>query len=140
MLKTMILMAGSWLGVAMMVHSEEKEVKTVVQQFIAGGDHQSVDELEPLLHAQFRVIWNNTAEAKVSPLDRAAYLDLIGKKVIGGDSRKLTVERVVIHKGVNATVLAKSVGEKATFYHSFGLVNTAAGWQLVADLMYMEAK
>ncbi|MEL6537469.1 MAG: nuclear transport factor 2 family protein [Bacteroidota bacterium] len=141
-MQALTMIFGAWLGVAGISNTdnvEERAVKSIVTEFIAAGDAQDVERLEAVLHDQYRVIWNNP-EKGVSPIDRATYLDLIGKKAIGGDKREVKFEEVTMIQSVNATVRAISEGEKATFYHDFHLVKVGSDWKLVNDLFYMIPK
>lgn len=142
-IQSMILLFGAWLGVTGVqatTNDDARALKATVTEFIAAGDAQDVDRLAAILHTDYRVIWNNPTDGKVSVIDRATYLDLIGKKVIGGDTRTVTFEEVSLIQGVNANIRAMSVGEKATFYHDFHLVKVAGTWTLVNDLFYMVPK
>ncbi|HAA10870.1 MAG TPA: hypothetical protein DCE41_03895 [Cytophagales bacterium] len=141
-MQALTMIFGAWLGVAGISNTdnaEERAVKSVVTEFIAAGDAQDVGRLEAVLHDQYRVIWNKPAEG-VSPIDRTTYLDLIGKKAIGGDKRKVKFDEVTMIQGINANVRAITEGEKATFYHDFHLVKVGGNWKLVNDLFYMVPK
>lgn len=122
------------------IKSDKEEIKKAVEVYVAGGDQQDVSLLQTVMHDNYRVIINDTKENAIKELDKSTYLDFIGKKVFGGDPRKIEIESIQVSQGLNAVVKLKMTSSKAVFYSQFSLVKSQQKWWLVQDLAYMEVK
>jgi len=116
----------------------EKQIEKVVKQFVKGGDQNNVTILKDVLHDYHRVTLNDLKSNQVKVLDRATYLTLIENKTFGGDQRAINFETVDVFDDATATVKAKLVGSKATFYNYLSLVKVDGDWKIVQDLVFMK--
>lgn len=120
--------------------SDQKAIKQIVQQFVKGGDTNDVKTLGNTLHDQFRVLFSDAKKGSLDVLDRATYLDLIGKKVFGGKPRSLKIESLDINGGINATVKVLLESKEAIFHNYLSLVKMDGQWLITQDFLYVDAK
>lgn len=118
----------------------KKELKETLQKFFSAGDHRDLPVLESLLSEQFRVVVTDAEKGVASVLDRAAYLSLIEKKVIGGDMRLMKIDKIVQQLPNVAVVSLTLEGQKANFWNQVTLVKGPEGWKIVQDTVRMETK
>lgn len=112
-----------------------------IEQFTLAGDEQNAAALEALLHADYRVVWNQLDKGTLIALDRAAYLQMIKDKKFGGDKRSVHIESIQWIDGGNALVKATLRGAKADFESLFSLVKNQKGeWLIVQDQVFMAVK
>lgn len=123
-----------------MNNNEEKNIEATVKAYILGGDEQSVEQLEQVLHNNYRVIINDTKEQAIKELDKSTYLDFIAKKIFGGTPRAVTIESIEVANHLNATVKLTLKSDKAIFHSLFSLVKADGKWWIVQDLVHMESK
>lgn len=116
----------------------QKQIEKTVKQFVKGGDQNDISILDDVLHANHRVAFNDLKSNQLKILDRATYLKLIENKSFGGDKRSITFESIDIYDGITATVKAKFVGSKATFYNYLSLVKIGDDWKIVQDLTFLK--
>lgn len=110
-------------------------IEKTIRTFSKAGDEQNVNDLEVVLDASYRVVMNRLFGSTTTiVMTRDAYLDKIRNKEFGGDSRKVTIENVLIN-GETASAKVTFKGAKMTFVSLMTLVKTAEGnWILVSDL------
>jgi len=120
--------------------NDNKLIEQTVKTYIEGGDKQSVSLLEGVMHDNYRVVINDIKENAIKELDKSTYLDFIGKKVFGGDSRTVEIESIQVSKDLNAVVKLKMTSSKAVFYSQFSLVKVEGKWWILQDLVFMEMK
>ena len=113
-------------------------LEQLVLQFNEGGAQNDIERLQPILHDDFRIIFNNTAENKVQIIDRASYLDLIQKKVFGGEAREVKIEAMQIDEGLMASVKTQQRGVKNTIYALKQFVYQDEKWLLTEEIVYMK--
>lgn len=122
-----------------MTYSEAPSVEQAVLSYILAGDERDVDGLTAITDESFRVLFNDPVKGTLSNLDKATYVGLVQKGVIGGVARAVEILDLDIYQGVNAQVKTRLVSEKATFYNYFSLVKTENKWWVAQDLVIMEA-
>lgn len=130
-------------GMALSGHAQEglESLTQLIHQFATAGDRQDVAALDKLLHADYRVVWNNAAEGKLTVLNREVYLNMVREKKIGGDQRTVSIESVELSAGGNALVKTSIKGKQADFQSLFSLVQGKDGdWLLVQDQVYMRTR
>lgn len=115
--------------------ADAKAIEKTIRTFSKAGDEQNVNDLEVVLDASYRVVMNRLFGSTTAiVMTRDAYLDKIRNKEFGGDSRKVTIENVLIN-GETASAKVTFKGAKMTFVSLMTLVKTAEGnWMLVSDL------
>ncbi len=112
----------------------------VVTQFVKAGDAQDVSSLKEVIHDSYRIIWNDLNEKVVKVVDRATYLQLIGAKKFGGDTREIHIEGIALRGETNAVVRVRLEGEKADFWSFLSMVKTGGKWLIVEDLVEVNFK
>jgi len=123
------------------VDNEEKAVKEAVKLFSQSADLQNTNNMNKVLHKNFRAVLNQLFGSKeVSITDKETYLALLKDKKIGGDKRKVSFESVDIY-GKNASVKAVFDGNALKFSTYILLVKTAEGkWQVINDMPIISKK
>ena len=133
-----ILLAAVLTSSAAAGPAPQAAVTDVVHAFAAAGDQRDVDALQPLLHADFRIVADMGPKG-VATLDRATYLGMLSAGKLGGGARTVTVEDVRIDSKI-ATVRATMTRADAVFHTTWTLAEADAGWQIVQDAVFMEAR
>lgn len=113
-------------------------LEQLVFQFNEGGVQNDIERLQPILHDNFRIVFNNTAENKVQIIDRANYLDLIEKKVFGGEARDVKIETMQIDEGLMASVKTQQQGSKNTIFALKQFVYQEGRWLMTEEIVYMK--
>jgi hypothetical protein len=113
-------------------------LESAIETYARGGATNDIQILAPVLHDQFRVVVSNPSESSVKQLDRATYLDLIDKKVFGGETRRLIVESLQIHSDLLATAKVKRIGKENTLHDFLSFVRHEGKWYLIQDLATLE--
>ena len=113
-------------------------LENLIHQFNDGGAANDVQKLEPILHENFRIVFNNTAENKVQVLDRATYLSLIEAKKFGGEARKLNIQSLSIEDGLMASASTQQQGVKNTIYALKHFVFQDGNWLMTEEVVYMK--
>lgn len=115
--------------------SEVNQVKETIKAFSKAGDFNDTRELENLLDENYRVVMNQLFGSKeLTVIPRAVFLEKIGSKEWGGDSRDLTIEHVLIN-GNTASAKVTFKGEKMTFVSILILAKNKDGkWKLLSDI------
>ena len=126
--------------ISIFVEKETDEIKKVIYAYIAGGDEQSVSQLQKVMHDNYRVIINDPKENQIKELDKSTYLDFIEQKKFGGIPRKVEIESISISNEVNATVKLKMSSSSAIFFSQFSMVKSDNKWWIIQDMVQMELK
>lgn len=134
----LILMIGFMTACTAEAQQANKQIEKVVKQFVKGGDQNDTEALGKVLHDQHRITLKDLKSGAVKVVDRATYIKLVGNKTFGGDKRKIEIESIEVFDGEIATVKAKLVGSKATFYNFLSLVKVDGEWKIVQDLVFMK--
>lgn len=113
------------------------KIRKTLEHFVTAGDARNTDQLDTLLHPQFRVVANQLmGSTTVSIITKDQYLTLMKEGKLGGDKRTLQIESVEII-GKNASAKVKITGKALTFESFYHLIQTPEGqWQLVQDLPF----
>lgn len=117
---------------------ETAQIQEVVERYNQGGANNDIAQLEPILADHFRVVLNDTKEGAIKVLDRATYLDLINKKIFGGEDRILDFSSIDQQGAITATVRVSQKGGSNNFRNYLSLVHHQGQWQLVQALVYIE--
>lgn len=115
--------------------NDMKAVKETITAFSKAGDANDANELEKYLDDNYRVVMNRLfGSTEVAVMPRAVYLEKIKTKEFGGDTRKLTIENVLVN-GNTASAKVTFAGSKMTFVSLITLVKDDKGaWKLVSDM------
>jgi len=111
------------------------EITNVIYDFSKSADERNVSKMESILHKDFRAIVNQAFGSKeIQMTDKATYIDLLNKKIIGGDSRTIQIESIDM-EGVNAVVKVQLKGSSLIFTTFIQLVkNSTDKWQVISDM------
>ena len=113
-------------------------LETIIHQFNEGGATNDISKIEPLLHENFRVVFNNTAEKQVQILNRETYLGLIEKKVFGGEDREVVIESIQLEEGLIASAKTQQQGAKNTIFALKNFVYDNGQWLMTEEVVYMK--
>ena len=131
---SMLMAAGTSLS----GQSATQILEELIHQFNDGGANNDISKISPVLHDNFRVVFKNTVENQVQILDRATYLDLIDKKVFGGEARKVIIESLQIDDGMMASVRTQQQGTKNTLHALKNFVFQDGKWLMTEEVVYMK--
>ena len=131
MLLASVLAFGTSFGQA---KTEEKAITAAVKQFAKAGDAQDVAALRAITHSSYRLVWNSGKDAPFIA-DKSAFLVQFEKKEWGGDQRTVTVERIELFDGINATAKVVSDGKQAQMRSLFTLVKVEGEWKIIGELV-----
>lgn len=121
----------------MMRYTDATAVEQTLLTYLQAGDEQDADALAKTMHDSYRVLLNDPNKGSVSTFDKATYLDLAKKGVIGGIAREVDILSLDIYQGLNAHVKTHLHSEKADFYNYYSLVKTDGKWWVVQDMLMM---
>ncbi|MEM6696989.1 MAG: nuclear transport factor 2 family protein [Bacteroidota bacterium] len=112
-----------------------------VEQFVESADQRNVEQMDVIMHSNFRAIVNRLfGSEEVSIMDKALYLDLLKQGKIGGDDRTITIESIHF-EGNNALVKASFEGKELVFHTFMQLVRETSGdWKIISDMPNIEKK
>jgi len=111
-------------------------LQLAVESYVQAGDSHDLETLHQLLNSSYRVTMNNQQAGQVMTFSRADYLAKIKSKEWGGDNRTLEILSIDVYDGSTAVVKVALNGKlKMRNYLSF--VNTAQGWQIAQDLVFV---
>lgn len=115
--------------------NEMKAIKETITAFSKAGDTNDVNELEKYLDDNYRVVMNRLfGSTEVAVMPRAVYIEKIKSKEFGGDTRKLTIESILVN-GNTASAKVTFAGSKMTFVSLITLVkDDKDAWKLVSDM------
>lgn len=119
--------------------SDLVDIAEAVESFANSVDAGDADKLKELLHDDYRSIVNQALGSdKIDFLDKATYLDLLAKGIIGGDQRTIVIQSIDL-EGNNAVVKARLEGKKLVFTTFIQVVKNSAGqWQIMSDMPTIE--
>lgn len=138
-MKWMSFFSLALLGSVGSLHAQQAtNLQEVVEQYNRGGATNDVDLLKPVLAESFRVVLNDHNEEVIKVLDRTTYLDLVGKKIFGGEARTLDFTSIDAQGALTATVTVSQKGAENTFRNYLSLVQHQGEWQIVQALVYIE--
>lgn len=137
-MKNLILTAFLGILFTTNLYSQTKDmeaIKQTITAFSKAGDANDVDELEKYLDDNYRVVMNRLfGSTEVAVMPRSMYLEKIRSKEFGGDTRKLTIENVLVN-GNTASAQVTFAGTKMTFVSLITLVQDDKGtWKLISDV------
>ncbi len=114
---------------------EISAIKSTVQKFTSAGDANDTKALEMYLDDNYRIVMNGLfGNSGIVIVNREGYLEKIGSKEWGGDSRKLEFGEVIVNNS-SATIKVTFKGSKTTFQSLITLVkNTDGKWKLISDV------
>ncbi len=116
----------------------KKEIEKTLKKYVRAGDKNDIKALEKVTHENFRVVLNDTKEMTIKIINRATYLDLVGKKVFGGMPRNIDIQLLDVFGDTNALVKTKLTSDKAIFYNYYSLLKNDDKWWVVQDLLFVE--
>ena len=138
-MKWMSFFSLALLGSISTLHAQDAaNLQEVIEQYNQGGATNNIDLLQPVLAESFRVVLNDQKEEVIKVLDRATYLDLVGKKIFGGEDRLLAFTSIDAQGALTATVTVSQKGAENTFRNYLSLVQNQGQWQIVQALVYIE--
>ncbi|MEO1712506.1 MAG: nuclear transport factor 2 family protein [Bacteroidota bacterium] len=138
-MKWMSLFSLALLGsVGTLRAQQATNLQEVIEQYNQGGATNNVEMLQPVLAESFRVVLNDQKEEVIKVLDRATYLDLVGKKIFGGEARTLDFSSIDAQGALTATVTVSQKGAENTFRNYLSLVQNQGQWQIVQALVYID--
>lgn len=114
------------------------QIKDKVVQFANAIELRDANQLEKLLHENFRVVANQyPTEDKLSILSKEVYLSLINSNKIGGTKYNVKFDYVSVENH-SATVITKFQGDKSNMYLTLLLIQSGGEWQIIEDMALIE--
>jgi ketosteroid isomerase-like protein len=115
--------------------SETEAVKATIKNFSNAGDFNDAKTLDKYLDENYRVVMNQLfGSTEVVIMPRSVYLEKIASKEFGGDSRDITIEKVLVN-GNTASAKVTFKGTKMTFVSIVTLVKHQNGeWKMLSDV------
>ncbi|MEL6863077.1 MAG: nuclear transport factor 2 family protein [Bacteroidota bacterium] len=115
-----------------------QQINALVHAFVQGADERNVQQMDKVLHPEFRAVVNRLmGSEELSLMTKNLYLDLLKKGSIGGDKRTVYIEAIQIENN-NAVVRATFKGEKLVFNTFLQLVKAADGqWSIISDMPHI---
>ena len=114
--------------------TDEKAIEKVIHSFALAGDENNSKVLEEVLDPSYRIVMNQLFGSKaVTTMNRAQYLEKIESKEFGGDTRTITIHKILIN-GNTAIAQVTFKGLKMTFKSFIQMAKAENGsWKLVSD-------
>ncbi len=114
-------------------------VAHTVESFARAAENQSTSEMDLLLDDNFRVVMNQLfGSDKVTVMDKATYLNMLGEKKLGGDKAVVNTESINVN-GNNAVVNTVFKSDKMSMRLYLLLAKDVSGtWKIVSDLPTIE--
>lgn len=110
------------------------QIKDTVHLFAKAIEDRNANQLELLLHKDFRVVANKyPTEDKLSILSKDVYLSLIELEKIGGSRYDVIFDYVSVEDH-SATVIVKFQGIDSSMYLTLILVESEGEWKIIEDL------
>lgn len=120
------------------MYTEKDKIIQTVNTYIEAGDSRNVIQLDSVLHAQFRAVFNQLLGSnEVKIVSKELYMQLIEAGKLGGDSRSIEILSVDIVEN-NATVKVRLTGKTLTFESFYQLIKVNGNWQLIQDLPFAQ--
>ncbi|MEQ8245601.1 nuclear transport factor 2 family protein [Fulvivirga sp.] len=115
--------------------SETEAIKATIRNFSNAGDFNDAKTLDKYLDENYRVVMNQLfGSTEVVIMPRSVYLEKIASKEFGGDSRDITIEKVLVN-GNTASAKVTFKGTKMTFVSIVTLVKHQNGeWKMLSDV------
>lgn len=104
--------------------------------YLKAGDESNVTILDQLTYKNYRVIYHDIAKGEISEINKAVYLDLIGKKVFGGTPRMVEILSKNSSNNTTASFKVKTTSSGGTFISYFSLIRYQNEWLVLQDLIY----
>ena len=119
----------------------EKEVKSVLMQFIDAGDNNDAAALEKCLNENFRTAVFDAQHGGIKVLDRATYVSFIRDKKFGGYPRTAEIHSIeFIEEGMASVQVTLSSPGKPTLKNFYSLVKEVEGWKVIQDFVVLIPK
>lgn len=134
---SVVCILSAWLSPGA-AFASENSIKEAVRTFAKAGDQRDTGALEGVMAPEFRVVFVMGDAGEPMVLDRATYLNLVATKKIGGDDRKVQIDRIRA-MGNLAWAKVKLKGSKARFEGVLTLVKRAGSWKVMSDTTHMKA-
>lgn len=113
---------------------DENAVEGIVREFVRAGDRQDAGLAENVLSEHFRVVAVDFPEiGQNSVLPRAAFLNLLAQKKIGGVPRELEIVATRIASG-RATAELRMESNALLFETTLLLIRENGSWRIVEDV------
>ena len=122
---------------------DEREIRTLIQQWVDAADKQDAGLVERILHADTTQFMPNTkAPGGVITISRDQYVAGIRAKKIGGSPRQTQIHSIELDsRGRNAVAKLEIESETMIFYQFVGLSKLAAKeWKIVSVLTDIVAR
>lgn len=114
------------------------QLKDKVLAFANAIEQRDIDQLDQLLHQDFRVVANQyPTEDKLSILSKEVYLSLISTKKIGGTKYDVKFDYISVEDH-SATVVTKFQGEQSNMYLTLLLIETDNEWKIIEDMVFIK--
>lgn len=120
-------------------NDDKAQVAQTVESFAKAAEDQSTSEMDLLLDDNFRVVMNQLfGSDKVTVMDKATYLNMLGEKKLGGDKAVVKTESINVN-GNNAVVNTVFKSDKMSMRLYLLLAKDVSGiWKIVSDLPTIE--
>lgn len=125
------------LQISTTASNDKVQIKTIIAQFMEGGDKQDVDLITSTLHPEAQQFFKGP-EGLVR-LSTPAYLEMVAGKKIGGVTRNLDILDIDI-TGELATVKAEMKNDAMHFDNYFSLMKVDTSWKIVSIVLHLEMK
>lgn len=115
-----------------------KQLKTVIEAFIKGGDTSDISLLEKVLHPRFQNIQDGFFDKKgIHIFSKAKYIELINNKTFGGKPRIIDFKSV--EKLDNIAIAKVDLESKHLKFHStIVCVRENGEWQVINNIPKIE--
>lgn len=134
---TMAIIAATGLNSCTGQSEEEKDISTTIINFSKEGDKNNVKKLAAYLDENYRIVLNRQFGSKVvNTISKTDYLSKIESKEWGGDTRTVTINKIVLNQDSNTAIaIVTFKGEKSTFYSTITLIKGENDdWKLISDI------
>jgi len=114
------------------------QIKDKVIEFAQAIEHRDINQLDKLLHKDFRVVANQyPTKEKLSILSKEVYLSLMQSEKIGGAKYEVRFDYVSVEDH-SATVIVHFKGEKSNMYLTLLLIESVNEWKIIEDMTYIK--
>ena len=120
-------------------NSDYSAIELTITGFLEAGDQNDVEKLAEFIDDNYRVVMNQLfGSTDVLIISKDLYIEKIGSKEWGGDTRIVTIENILVN-GNTASARVISAGSKATFISTMILIKDNEGnWKLITDIPIVE--
>lgn len=109
-----------------------------VRAFCAAADTRDAENLERLLHPEFRVVFTAKGSTSAAILPRSAWFGMLREGKLGGVPRDTVILNATSEAGL-AVVRATMQGASGRFESSFTVVREPEGYRIVQDAVMFTA-